>query len=101
MFIATESILWLRSDGDELKIEAKIGMPYLVDEDTETWAWKALMGVIQISWVTDHFRLYPLLSDSSRRGLVICLRTMLSLCTRVTGMTVSLGIGRRMPLCLG
>ena len=34
VFIATQSILWLRSDGTEVMIEAKIGTPYMVDERT-------------------------------------------------------------------
>jgi hypothetical protein len=44
MFIATQSILWLRADGTEMMIEAKIGAPYLVDD--QTWACPAsLEGV--------------------------------------------------------
>lgn len=43
-FIATQSILWLRSDGTEMMIEAKIGAPYMVDE--RMWACPAsLEGV--------------------------------------------------------
>lgn len=43
VFIATESILWLRSDGTEVMIEAKIGAPYLVDEYMQTWACSACL----------------------------------------------------------
>lgn len=42
-FIATASILWLRSDGTEVMIEAKVGAPYLVDEDMQTWACPACL----------------------------------------------------------
>lgn len=43
-FIACESILWLRSDGTETMIEAKIGAPYQVEGNT--WACPAsLEGV--------------------------------------------------------
>lgn len=46
VFIATESILWLRPDGVDIMIEAKIGAPYLVDESLQTWACPArLEGV--------------------------------------------------------
>ena len=41
VFIATESILWLRSDGTEIMIEAKIGAPYMVDE--RSWACPACL----------------------------------------------------------
>jgi len=41
VFIATQSILWLRSDGTEVMIEAKIGTPYMVDE--RTWACPACL----------------------------------------------------------
>lgn len=41
MFIATQSILWLRSDGSEVMIEAKIGAPNLVDD--QTWACPACL----------------------------------------------------------
>jgi hypothetical protein len=41
VFIATESILWLRSDGTEIMIEAKIGAPYMVDETS--WACPACL----------------------------------------------------------
>lgn len=40
-FIAYESILWLRSDGTELMIEAKIGEPY--QTDSQTWACPAAL----------------------------------------------------------
>lgn len=44
VFIATQSILWLRPDGTEAMIEAKIGTPYMLDE--RTWACPAsLEGV--------------------------------------------------------
>lgn len=44
VFIATQSILCLRSDGTEMMIEARIGAPYRVDEGT--WACPAsLEGV--------------------------------------------------------
>lgn len=44
IYIATESILWLRSDGTETTIEARIGAPYQVDGNT--WACPAsLEGV--------------------------------------------------------
>lgn len=43
-FIASLSILWLRSDGAETLIEANIGEPYQIDE--QTWACPAsLVGV--------------------------------------------------------
>jgi hypothetical protein len=43
-FIASASILWLRSDGSEMMIEAKIGTPYQVD--AHAWACPAsLEGV--------------------------------------------------------
>ena len=42
-YIATESILWLHSDGTEVRIEAKVGLPYLVDEGMETWACPACL----------------------------------------------------------
>ncbi|WP_197065299.1 hypothetical protein [Massilia sp. 9096] len=41
VFIATLSILWLRSDGSEVMIEAKIGAPYVVDD--QTWACPACL----------------------------------------------------------
>ena len=41
VFIATQSILWLCSDGTEVMIEAKIGAPYRVDE--QTWACPACL----------------------------------------------------------
>lgn len=43
-FIACERILWLRPDGTEMMIEARIGAPYQVD--AHTWACPAsLEGV--------------------------------------------------------
>ena len=43
-YIASESILWLRSDGTETMIKARIGAPYQVDGNT--WACPAsLEGV--------------------------------------------------------
>lgn len=44
VFIATESILWLRPDGVDIMIEAKIGAPYLVDASLQTWACPARLG---------------------------------------------------------
>jgi len=41
IFIAVQSILWLRPDGTEVMIEAKIGMPYRIEE--ETWACPACL----------------------------------------------------------
>ncbi len=40
-FIASERVLWLRADGSETIIEAKIGEPYQVDE--RTWACPACL----------------------------------------------------------
>ena len=43
-FIVTESILWLRPDGTEMMIEARIGAPYQID--AQSWACPAsLEGV--------------------------------------------------------
>ena len=41
VFIATHAILWLRSDGTEMMIEARIGTPYRVDE--RAWACPAAL----------------------------------------------------------
>lgn len=41
MFIATQSILWLRPDGTEVMIEAKIGTPYV--SEGQTWACPACL----------------------------------------------------------
>ena len=40
-FIASEDILWLRADGSETLIEARVGEPYQVD--TVTWACPAAL----------------------------------------------------------
>jgi hypothetical protein len=40
-FIATGSILWLRPDGTETRIEARIGVPYQID--ASTWACPAAL----------------------------------------------------------
>lgn len=50
-FIATESILWLRGDGAEVMIEAKIGAPYLVDEYMQTWACPACLDGVDGRYV--------------------------------------------------
>jgi len=41
LFIATQTILWLRPDRTEVMIEAKIGTPYMLDE--RTWACPACL----------------------------------------------------------
>lgn len=43
-FIASDSILWLRADGSETLIEARIGEPYQVDAGT--WACPAVLDAV-------------------------------------------------------
>lgn len=47
MFIATESILWLRRDGTETMIEVKVGTRYSLD--AHTWAHAAVFGAVKHS----------------------------------------------------
>jgi hypothetical protein len=65
IFIATQSILWLRSDGTEMMIEAKIGAPYMVDE--QTWACPACLEGVDGR--------YPdIVGEGSRQALSLAIR---------------------------